>query len=63
MSFLIKDGQVYEQNMMQILYNNIVKFVDGEYDHGPQMYDTYSVPRVYSDFELKLKYVYNWFHT
>ena len=34
-SFFIKDGQVYEHNMMQVLYNNIVLFIEGEYDHGP----------------------------
>ena len=57
---LIKDGQVYEQSILQILYNNIYRFIDGEYDGGEYMYDTYPVPRVISEPELKLKYVYNW---
>lgn len=34
-SLFIKDGQVYEHNMMQVLYNNIVQFIEGGYDHGP----------------------------
>ena len=51
---------VYEQSIMQVLYNNVVRFVDGEYDGGVFMYDKFAIPRVITEPELKLKYVWNW---
>ena len=51
---------VYEHQIMQVLYNNVYRFVSGEYDGGEFVYDKYPVPRVITEPELKLKYVYNY---
>ena len=53
---------------MQILYNNIVQFVDGDYKNETMVYQQFPLPRLYNELELKGKYVYNyiweqWFDT
>ena len=61
--FLIEDGIVYEHNMLQVLYNNIYNFIEGGERRTNFTYDTFPVPRVITEFELKLKYVYNFVYS
>ena len=58
--FLYKDGLWYEQHMMQILYNNIVTFIEGEYLNEEKVYQTFESPILLNEYTLKIKYVYNW---
>ena len=46
--------------MMQILYNNIVKYIDGEYLLDEKVYQTFATPTILTEWQLKLKYVYNY---
>ena len=45
---------------MQILYNNIVKYIDGEYLLDEKVYQTFATPTILTEWQLKLKYVYNY---
>lgn len=47
--------------MMQILYNNIRKFtVEQQYTNSTQVYQEFETPTLIVEWQLKLKYVYNW---
>ena len=58
--FLIEDGTVYEMEMLRILYNNIYQFIEPGERRDKQVYQSFPLPRVMTEPELKLKYVYNW---
>ena len=45
---------------MQILYNNIAKFIDGEYENPEKVYQQFETPTLLTTWQLKFKYVYNW---
>ena len=45
--------------MMQILYNNVAKFIDEEYANDDKVYQTFESPTLITEWKLKLKYVYN----
>lgn len=59
-SVLYRDGIFYEQQMMQILYNNVVKFIELEYKDPEKVYNSFATLRLLNKFELKFKYVYNY---
>ena len=44
---------------MQILYNNVVRFIEGDYKNETKIYQKFETPRLINEFELKFKYVFN----
>ena len=46
--------------MMQILYNNIVNYIEGDYLKEEKTYQTFATPTLLNEYTLKLKYVYNY---
>mmetsp|Transcript_37112 Transcript_37112/g.48785 ORF Transcript_37112/g.48785 Transcript_37112/m.48785 type:complete len:81 (-) Transcript_37112:269-511(-) len=46
--------------MLQVLYNNIYNFIEGGERRTNNTYQEFPTPRVITEAELKLKYVYNY---
>jgi len=44
-TFLIKDGTVYEMNVLNIFYDNVRSFIEGNYLKEASRYTTFPVPR------------------
>ena len=43
---------------MQILYNNVVHFIEGDYKNETKIYQKFETPRLINEFELKFKYLH-----
>lgn len=57
---LIKDGRVYETNVLQMTYWQIRTFMDGNYLNKTRVYQEFDVPTyVYDQNTIYLKYTYN----
>ena len=46
--------------MMQIIYSNIVEFIEGQYKESEHVYQKFGTPTLLTEYTLKLQYVYNW---
>ena len=46
--------------MMEILYQNIAQFIDGDYKNPEKVYQKFETPTLLTEWQLKIKYVYNW---
>lgn len=44
-TFLIKDGTVYEMNVLNIFYDNVRSFIEGKYLVEEAVYTSFPVPR------------------
>lgn len=58
--FLIENGTAYEQEMLRVMYGSFVRFIEPGDGRPGITYASFPVPRVYTELELKLKYVYNY---
>ena len=64
-NFLIvpDEGRVYEMQALSMAYYIMHQFIEGGYKNESMVYQSFSIPFIYPEWSLPLRYVYNYIFT